>query len=696
MKRHTGLFLLILSLAPLLISMGCGSSSTPQNPVPTLTSLSPTTVVAGSQAFSLTLTGSNFIQGSAVNFGGNAKSTTYVSATQLTAAILASDIAAAGTPSVTVINPAPGGGTSNAVTFTVTAPPITVSLAPLTPTLGLLGAQQFTATVSNTPNTAVTWSISGTGCSGATCGTIDSTGLYIAPACMISPAAVTITATSVADNTKSASTQIAVQMAGPQLGGQYAFYFNGGVNGNPGVSDGIPIVGAGTITADTGYSGNISTGIMDTVTVGNVSTNVPITGSYAMSCYGGGQMTITDANGSYLYAFTLTPTGKRGHLIRYDHSATAGVGTLAAGMLAKQDPAAFDLNKLAGNFAFGSSGTEVDGVAHVAVVGQLEADASGNISSGTMDMNFAGTVLADAALTGSWTISATTGRGSGILHAGSPISRDINLVFYPVTADEAFGVYVDYPGPPVPLLSGQMLRQVGSFSASSFNANSVISFSGMASGPSSTGNGDAAAGVLTPDGAGSITAGLWDENNNSVITSLTSLSGSYSLDGSGSGRGTLTLNLGGNNRAFTVYFAAANTAFLMDGTATAPGLNAVLGFIQPQTGAPFSDASLKGMYSLGTVRPTNGLTSTTCGGVASDGKGNIVFVTAQANYRGTSSQYQAGSLPTSIPANGRLAFAVPDSGGSEPVVVYFVSPTKSVFVDVYSTQHQPYILELEQ
>lgn len=696
MTRNTGLILLAFALAMSLISSGCGNSSTPQNPVPTITSISPTTAVAGGQAFTLTVTGTNFIQGSIVNFGGNAKSTTYVSATQVTAAILASDIAAAGTPSVTVTNPTPGGGASNSVTFTVTAPVITVTIAPLTPTLGLLGTQQFTATVSNTPNTSVTWGIAGTGCTGSTCGTIDSTGLYIAPACMLTPAVVTVTATSVADNTKSSSTQITLQMAGPQLGGQYAFYFNGGINGNPGVSDGNPIVGAGTFTADAGYSGKISTGILDTVAVSGASTNVPITGSYTMSCYGGGQMTITSGAGSYLYAFSLTPSGKRGHLIQYDHSATAGVGTLAAGVLAKQDPAAFDAGKLAGSFAYGSSGNEVDDTQHVAVIGQLEVDASGNITSGTMDMNFASLILADAGVTGTWTVSGTTGRGTGTLHAGAPISRDISLVFYPVSVDEAFGVYVDAPGPNVPLLAGTMLRQTGSFNAASFSANSVISFSGMASGNSSLGNGDAAAGVLTPDGAGSITAGLWDENNNTVITSLTALSGSYSFDPGGKGRGSLTLNLAGNNRSFTFYFVNANTAYLMDGTSTAAGPNAVLGFIQPQSGAPFSDATLNGVYSLGTVRPTNGLTSTLSGGVASDGKGDIITVMAQASFKGTSSQYQAGSLPTSIPANGRLAFAIPDQGGSEPVVVYFVSPTKAVFVDVHSTQHQPYLLELEQ
>ena len=54
-----------------------------------------------------------------MRWNGSARTTTYVSPTQLTAAITAADIASAGTFPVTVFNPTPGGGTSNAVNFVV-------------------------------------------------------------------------------------------------------------------------------------------------------------------------------------------------------------------------------------------------------------------------------------------------------------------------------------------------------------------------------------------------------------------------------------------------------------------------------------------------------------------------------------------------------------------------------------------------
>jgi WD40-like Beta Propeller Repeat len=92
------------------------------NPVPSITSLSPSSAAAGGPAFTLTVTGSNFISSSAVQWNGSGRTTTYVSSTELQAAITAADIAAPGTAQVTVVNPAPGGGTSNSATFLTAFP----------------------------------------------------------------------------------------------------------------------------------------------------------------------------------------------------------------------------------------------------------------------------------------------------------------------------------------------------------------------------------------------------------------------------------------------------------------------------------------------------------------------------------------------------------------------------------------------
>jgi len=109
------------------ITAGCETFTVNQdgalasNLAPTITSLQPATAVAGSPAFTLTVNGTNFINSSAVNFNGAAKTTTFISSTQLTAAILATDIVNSGNVSVTVTNPTPGGGTSPVVNFSITA-----------------------------------------------------------------------------------------------------------------------------------------------------------------------------------------------------------------------------------------------------------------------------------------------------------------------------------------------------------------------------------------------------------------------------------------------------------------------------------------------------------------------------------------------------------------------------------------------
>lgn len=89
------------------------------NPVPTTTSISPTSKYVGDPEFTLTVNGTNFVSTSVVNFNGLAKVTTFVNATQLTAIILASDINTAGVFNVTVTNPTPGGGISGTKTVTV-------------------------------------------------------------------------------------------------------------------------------------------------------------------------------------------------------------------------------------------------------------------------------------------------------------------------------------------------------------------------------------------------------------------------------------------------------------------------------------------------------------------------------------------------------------------------------------------------
>jgi len=126
---------------PAYAGMGYGSVAslplTVTNPVPTLSALSPTTLPAGSPAFTLAATGTNFVPTSVLLWGATALPTTYYSPTDIRATVDASVISA-GDVAITVTSPAPGGGTSNARTFTVgpAAIPTITSIAPSTVTAG--------------------------------------------------------------------------------------------------------------------------------------------------------------------------------------------------------------------------------------------------------------------------------------------------------------------------------------------------------------------------------------------------------------------------------------------------------------------------------------------------------------------------------------------------------------------------------
>src|SRR5579872_6320801 len=98
-----------------------------------------------------------------------------------------------------------------------TSPQASVGTLSISPNRTVLSAgetprttQQFAASVSGTPDAAVTWTVSGTGCSGTGCGTISSSGLYTAPVAVPPSANVTITATSVSNSAQSASAQVTI------------------------------------------------------------------------------------------------------------------------------------------------------------------------------------------------------------------------------------------------------------------------------------------------------------------------------------------------------------------------------------------------------------------------------------------------------------------------------------------------------
>lgn len=131
---------------------------TPSNPGPVLSSLSPASALKGSDGLTLTINGANFVPGATVQWNGADRTTTYLSDTQVTIDLTKDDLAAAGSNDVTVTNPAPGGGVSNKLTFSVNyAVPSVTALTPDTIAAGSPDRQVTITGANFEPVSVVRW-----------------------------------------------------------------------------------------------------------------------------------------------------------------------------------------------------------------------------------------------------------------------------------------------------------------------------------------------------------------------------------------------------------------------------------------------------------------------------------------------------------------------------------------------------------
>jgi hypothetical protein len=120
----------LLAFLLLMIAVSPPKLSAQQNAVPVIDQpLVPTSVAPGGPGFTMMVNGAGFAPGAVVKWNGNSRATSFVGPAQLSASILPSDVVNVGTASISVTNPSPGGGTSNAVEFPVADPRGAVTLA---------------------------------------------------------------------------------------------------------------------------------------------------------------------------------------------------------------------------------------------------------------------------------------------------------------------------------------------------------------------------------------------------------------------------------------------------------------------------------------------------------------------------------------------------------------------------------------
>jgi hypothetical protein len=263
----------------------------------------------------------------------------------------------------------------------------------------------------------------------------------------------------------------------------------------------------------------------------------------------------------------------------------------------------------------------------------------------------------DQRFTGTYSVDST-GRGEATLNI-SGRTNPLGLILYVVSSNESLWMESGGSG-----ATGTVLQQSGGpFTMSSLNGTAVFG----ASGYTVAGN-DVTVGEVQFDGNGNV-SGTNDENYFGLSFSNEPITGTYTVDSNGLGRGVV--NESGGPGLSNFYLVSPGRGFIISGNDSLE-----FGAFEPQTGGPFTNASFSGSYALGMLPLLSSSgTSLAFGFLSADGAGNL----SETFRTNAGTETLTGTYSEAM--NGRMALSIPPiSGSSSNRVFYFVSPSKAVGV----------------
>ncbi len=396
-------------------------------------------------------------------------------------------------PTVT-ITAVPSADTMKTATATVTiADPIKVS--PTSATVSVTASQQFSATVTFSSDTSVTWQVNGVTGGNSTYGTISTTGSYTAPASVPSPSSVTVTAVSQADSSKTATASVVITPP--------------------------PIVIA---PSDVTLPAGAQQGFTATVLQKNVSPKWTLTCNSTNSADCG---TLTSDG---IYTAPLAPPSGGTVTI----TATMADGSAQSASITV--PIQISDATLAGTYVFGLANRSTASFA--AEAGIISFDGVGKITGGQFDR--AGTGAGSITITGGTYDIGTDGRGTAILETDDgPIAWQF-VIGTRSTAQIARLQADGYA------LTGRLDLQQSS-AATPLAGKFALNTTGVASSDFT-----ATAGAVAFDGVATVTRVLLDAVSGSDVKTNLSGTGAYTT-ASSSGRGALTISTGAGSQSFVYY-----------------------------------------------------------------------------------------------------------------------------------------------
>jgi hypothetical protein len=293
---------------------------------------------------------------------------------------------------------------------------------------------------------------------------------------------------------------------------------------------------------------------------------------------------------------------------------------------------------LNGQYAFSFSGQNVNSSLIIAA-GSFTADGNGHISNGMEDVTVAGTSSQSLTFTGTYAIGSD-GRGTALIKTTNGAAT---WQFTMLNSSHALLIRFDVGAVTA---SGSIDKQdPTAFSAAKLQANYVFGLSGIGQ----SGTLLATAGLWTMDGAGNISNGLMDLNDETAgVLQNSALSGIYSV--ASNGRGTATLNSGYGTQNFVFYIVDATDLKFVE----TDGVPAVSGEVL-QAAAPYTLATLKGgfAFTIGGIDRSSLFPSAAGAVITADGNGSLSSGTFDLNDGGNVSLGATVGGTYSFSANGR-------------------------------------------
>lgn len=516
---------------------------------------------------------------------------------------------------------------SSAVTI---VPVVHVTISPTSATMAALASRQFSAQVTGTSNTSVSWSVSGAGCSGSTCGKVTTAGLYTAPAIFPNPPAVTVTVTSQADTTKSASAQISLVTP---------------------VSIAISPTSALLTVGTQRQFHAVVTG------TSNLGINWTINGS---GCVGSACGTVTSAG-----LYTAPSAVPNPATVNVTATSQADSSRSATGVVTI---APTNNSKLHGQYAFLFKGFDAAGVYETAA--SFVADGNGKVVSGIEDINRTAGPKTGLAISGTYQVG---GDNRGTLTLSSSAGTHSYTFALNGAAIMASLMESDNSGI---VGSGVMkLQDSSAFDPSVFSGGYAISLTGIDAAGART----AAVGSIFPSGFGTISGSSLDVNDGgNMLPTFATFSGIYTVGDTGRGTATFVIpGLDAGTFHFVLYAISANEYFMLSIDPVTGGNPILAGIVEAQTGSPFQTSSFTGASVFGSTGSNWSSSEVTIGRMKFDGVENI-----QVQYdQNSGGNIIIGEVLTgaySIQLNGRGVLTVDDAqtGAQSVWILYAIAPNR--------------------